>query len=226
MSKSRTSEGPQPPPYSQVYSNTEEDGSCVKDDNNGTEGSPKERTSRNCSDVELIVKASDFAARRHCNQRRKDSQQMPYINHPLGVAYILTNEAKVHDVATIVAAILHDTVEDTETTLDEIGEIFGEEIHNIVAECTDDKAQRREVRKQAQIDNASKHCYKAKLVHLADKLYNLRDLERAIPIGWSADRVHEYFIWARDVVAQLKGTNEALELALDDIIKRNLSKSS
>uniref|UniRef100_A0A915PQY5 Guanosine-3',5'-bis(diphosphate) 3'-pyrophosphohydrolase MESH1 n=1 Tax=Setaria digitata TaxID=48799 RepID=A0A915PQY5_9BILA len=192
-------------------------------------------------DVCNIIKACNFAAERHRLQRRKDAEQTPYINHPIGneqavstnaindfcfigVANILTCEAGVTDSATIVAALLHDTIEDTATTSQEISNLFGEEISRIVQECSDDKNLPVAVRKQLQIENAAKHSYKAKLVHLADKLYNLRDLERSIPVGWSTKKVKEYFIWSKAVVSQLKGTNEALEIALDDIINRNLCK--
>ncbi|KAK0423814.1 hypothetical protein QR680_008343 [Steinernema hermaphroditum] len=173
------------------------------------------------ADLHLVLKAADYAARRHRHQKRKDVSGTPYINHPLGVAYILSDEAKVSDAATLAAAILHDTVEDTKATFDEIKELFGDEICKIVRECTDDKSQPKHARKQAQIDNASKHSHKAKLVHLADKLYNLRDLERATPIGWDKRRVHEYFKWSKQVIAELKGTNDTLEALLDDIINLN-----
>ncbi|VDK52375.1 unnamed protein product [Anisakis simplex] len=181
-----------------------------------------ETTAQAKPDLELIVKASDFAACRHRFQRRKDKDQTPYINHPLGVANILVSEAKVFDSSTIAAAILHDTVEDTNTTPEEIQEEFGEEIRSIVVECTDDKTLSKMARKQALIDSASRKCHKAKLVILADKLYNLRDLERATPVGWSAHRVGEYFMWVKCVLAKLRGTNAALESALDNIINRNL----
>ncbi|XGW23570.1 hypothetical protein V3C99_005639 [Haemonchus contortus] len=174
-------------------------------------------------DLALVVKASDFAARRHRNQKRKDLTGTPYINHPIGVAYILTNEAKVFDAATLAAAMLHDTVEDTKTTLEEIKEEFGQEVHDIVKECTDDKSLPKDVRKKAQIENAPKHSHKAKLVHLADKLYNLRDIERQTPIGWDRRRVKEYFKWSKEVIAGMKGTNENLEMTLDDLINKHLA---
>ncbi|VDM48221.1 unnamed protein product [Toxocara canis] len=173
-------------------------------------------------DVALIVKAADLAARRHRRQRRKDPAQTPFINHPLGVAYILTNEAKVYDTATIVAAILHDIIEDTKTTHEEVKELFGHEIFTIVSECTVDKSLPPDERRKKQIENASLLSRKAKLVELADKLYNLRDIERVLPAGWNGHHKKEYFKWARDYVANLKGTNEPLEVALDDVINRNL----
>uniref|UniRef100_A0A0K0D103 HD domain-containing protein n=1 Tax=Angiostrongylus cantonensis TaxID=6313 RepID=A0A0K0D103_ANGCA len=132
----------------------------------------------------------------------------------------LTNEAKVFDVITLVAAILHDTVEDTKTTLEEVREHFGQEVHDIVKECTDDKSLPRETRKRMQVENVLR--FQAKLVHLADKLYNLRDLERGTPLGWDRRRISEYFKWSKEVVSGLKGTNENLEMLLDDVINRNL----
>lgn len=126
-------------------------------------------------DMAKVVKAADFAARRHRFQKRKDVRQTPYVNHCIGnniyiflflkfcvagVAYILTNEAKVYDAATLAAAILHDTVEDTKTTLEEIETEFGSEVCDLVRECTDDKSLSKEKRKELQIVNASNHSHK------------------------------------------------------------------
>ncbi|CAJ0578058.1 unnamed protein product, partial [Mesorhabditis spiculigera] len=173
-------------------------------------------------DISLIIKATDFAARKHRSQKRKDIKQTPYINHPIGVAQILTSEAKIYDSVTLAAAMLHDTVEDTKTTHEEILAEFGQEVHDIVKEVTDDKSLPKEERKRLQILHAPHNSHKAKLVKLADKLYNLRDIERAPPFGWDKRRCKEYFKWAKEVVSGLKGTNEALENALDDLINRNL----
>ncbi|PIC54786.1 hypothetical protein L5515_002804 [Caenorhabditis briggsae] len=173
-------------------------------------------------DWNLVMKATDFAARRHRHQKRKDNAT-PYINHPIGVMYILTNEAKVYDPVTLAGAVLHDVVEDTKTTLEEIQKEFGDEVLEVVKECTDDKGLAKQERKKLQIENYGKHSHRAKLVHLADKLYNLRDLERKAPIGWDKKRVTEYFKWAREVIGQMKGTNESLEYALDDVINRHLA---
>lgn len=120
----------------------------------------------------------------------------------------------------IQAAILHDTVEDTDTTFEEIEREFGTQIRNIVAEVTDDKSLPKQTRKQRQIEHAATSSYEAKLVKLADKLYNLRDLERAAPVGWSGERVKEYFVWAKRVVDGLRGTNKEMEEKLNEIFKR------
>uniref|UniRef100_UPI00398F2C8B guanosine-3',5'-bis(diphosphate) 3'-pyrophosphohydrolase MESH1 n=1 Tax=Pristiophorus japonicus TaxID=55135 RepID=UPI00398F2C8B len=172
------------------------------------------------SDVQQILEAADFAAKKHKNQRRKDPDGTPYINHPLGVSRILSHEAAITDVVVLQAALLHDTVEDTDTTLAEIEEKFGEKVRSVVAEVTDDKSLLKAERKQKQIEHAPHCSYEAKLVKLADKLYNLRDLQRCTPTGWTEKRVEEYFIWASQVVAGLRGTNQALETSLDALFKQ------
>lgn len=120
------------------------------------------------------------------------------------------------------AAILHDTVEDTETTFDEIEDAFGTDIRKIVEEVTDDKSLPKAERKRLQIEHALTSSREAKLVKLADKLYNLRDLQRCLPEGWTEERRQQYFIWARNVVKNLRGSNAALEKELDNIFKKEL----
>uniref|UniRef100_A0A915P392 Protein Wnt n=1 Tax=Meloidogyne floridensis TaxID=298350 RepID=A0A915P392_9BILA len=174
-------------------------------------------------DMFIVIKAADFAARRHRFQMRRDGRT-PYINHPVGVAYLLTSVGNITDPATLAAAYLHDTIEDTKTTFEELVEEFGTEIAEIVLECTDNTKLSKQERKNEQVEKASKCSHKAKLVKLADKLYNLRDLERHIPPAFGKQGAREYFNWAKKVVFQLKGTNEALEMALDDVINRFLEK--
>ncbi|KAL3277131.1 hypothetical protein HHI36_012485 [Cryptolaemus montrouzieri] len=170
-----------------------------------------------------LIECINFSAIKHKDQRRKDPEETPYINHPIGVAFILTNEAKITDLNVIKAAVLHDTVEDTETTLDEIEQIFGQRVRDIVNEVTDDKYLPKEERKQLQIIHAPGCSREAKLVKLADKLYNLRDLERSTPMGWSDLRVQEYFEWSKKVVEGLRGTNSALEAELDKLFAKRLN---
>ncbi|XP_059610686.1 guanosine-3',5'-bis(diphosphate) 3'-pyrophosphohydrolase MESH1 [Phlebotomus argentipes] len=169
--------------------------------------------------LKMYTKCVNFAAVKHKDQRRKDKDGTPYINHPVGVAYILTDEAGIWDLPVLLAAILHDTVEDTETTFEEIEEHFGTQVRNVVAEVTDDKTLPKDVRKAKQIENAAKSSYEARLVKLADKLYNLRDLQRCLPVGWTDGRRKEYFRWAKAVVDNLRGTNAILEEALDVIFR-------
>uniref|UniRef100_T1J3S4 Guanosine-3',5'-bis(diphosphate) 3'-pyrophosphohydrolase MESH1 n=1 Tax=Strigamia maritima TaxID=126957 RepID=T1J3S4_STRMM len=166
-----------------------------------------------------FIKCVDFAAKKHKTQRRKDPERTPYINHPIGVAKFLV-DCKVYDPVVLEAAILHDTVEDTDTTFDEIEREFGEKIANIVYEVSDDKTLSKEQRKEMQIELAKDASTEAKLVKLADKLYNLKDLLRVTPVGWSPQRVQEYFVWAGKVVDNLRGTNAELEAELDEVFKK------
>lgn len=168
----------------------------------------------------VIIKAANFAAIKHKDQRRSDPEQTPYINHPIGVANILTS-AGVTDVAVLVGALLHDTVEDTDTSLEEVEAEFGPEVRGIVAEVSDDKNLEKMERKRLQIVRAPHKSPKAKLVKLADKLYNLRDLERATPSGWTQERKQAYFVWAAKVVLGLRGSNGIIEAQLDEILIRN-----
>ncbi|XP_056427999.1 guanosine-3',5'-bis(diphosphate) 3'-pyrophosphohydrolase MESH1 [Hyla sarda] len=171
------------------------------------------------SDVALILETVNFAAEKHKAQRRKDAEQTPYINHPIGVARILSHEAGISDLVVLQAALLHDTVEDTNTTFLEIEEKFGLEVKKVVEEVTDDKSLPRMRRKQLQIEHAPHCSHRAKLVKLADKLYNLRDLNRSTPQGWSEERVQEYFHWAFKVVNGLQGTNVVMEEQLNQLFK-------
>ncbi|KAJ8673931.1 hypothetical protein QAD02_005193 [Eretmocerus hayati] len=175
--------------------------------------------------VSLIIKCANFAAIKHSQQRRKNKEQTPYINHPIGVANILVQEGNVYDPAVIVAAVLHDTVEDTDTSLDEIEELFGKEVRGIVAEVSDDTTLPRQERKRLQIVHAPTSSHQAKLVKLADKLYNLRDLEKEVPVGWTLERADEYFKWSEAVVDGLRGTNSNLEKLLDGVFANHALKS-
>lgn len=168
-----------------------------------------------------LLFAIDFAAKKHKDQRRKDPDETPYINHPIGVAHSLAHEGKVEDINVLKAAILHDTVEDTDTTIEEVKEVFGPVVAGIVAEVTDEKGLKVAERKRLQVVNAPKKSREAKLVKLADKLYNLRDLDRVTPTGWTKERVEEYFLWAAQVIKGCRGTNELLEKQLDDLFEKH-----
>jgi GTP diphosphokinase / guanosine-3',5'-bis(diphosphate) 3'-diphosphatase len=132
-----------------------------------------------------IIKASAFAAAKHRNQRRKDAEASPYINHPIALADVLANEGGIEDPTVLCAAILHDTIEDTETTPEELERHFGRHVAAIVLEVTDDKSLEKHVRKQLQIDHAPHISREAKLVKLADKICNLRDILDSPPADWS-----------------------------------------
>ena len=166
-------------------------------------------------DLKLLLKALAFAAHKHKDQRRKDVESSPYINHPITLANVLCNEGHVTDTAVICAALLHDTVEDTDTTAEELEREFGEEISRIVMDVTDDKTLAKAERKQRQIEHASHISDQAKLVKLADKISNLRDVAGCPPEDWSPKRCREYFDWAKAVIDQVRGVHEPLEDIFD-----------
>ncbi|KAL5469403.1 hypothetical protein EMCRGX_G030655 [Ephydatia muelleri] len=170
------------------------------------------------SELGQLLEAVHFAAAKHKNQRRKNAESTPYINHPISVAHVLWKEGGVTDLATLQTAVLHDTVEDTDTTPEEIGRHFGSEVKDLVAEVTDDKSLSKLERKRLQIEHAAHTSGKAKLVKLADKLDNLRDLTQATPVGWSEQRVQEYFEWSAKVTKGLMGTNQAMEDAIEQVL--------
>ncbi|TIA92942.1 hypothetical protein E3P99_00375 [Wallemia hederae] len=163
-----------------------------------------------------LLSAVTFASVKHSEQRRKDIDGTPYINHVIGVAQLLASNGHT-SVHTLQAAILHDTVEDTATTLDELRDVFGERVASIVHECTDDKSLPKQARKQAQIDKAGCVSIEAQQVKLADKLYNLRDLQRCPPPDWTVHRIKEYYTWARNVTCQMRQASEPLSRLLDDV---------
>lgn len=170
---------------------------------------------RSQQDLALILSALAFAAHKHRNQRRKDASVSPYINHPIALANVLANEGGVRDARVICAALLHDTIEDTDTTPQELAAHFGPAIRDIVLEVTDDKNLPKTVRKRLQIRHASRISRRAKLVKLADKICNLRDITTSPPAKWSEMRKRKYFSWAKKVVDRLRGTNARLERAFD-----------
>ncbi len=163
----------------------------------------------------LVLKALAFAAHKHRDQRRKDEEASPYINHPISLATLLWHEGGITDPMVIAAALLHDTVEDTDTRIDELRAEFGDEIADVVLEVTDDKRLTKAERKHLQIEHAAGLSRAAKLVKLADKICNLRDVAASPPRGWPIERRREYFDWAKQVVDRMRGTHERLEELFD-----------
>ncbi len=169
-------------------------------------------------EVETVLRAAAFAADKHRDQRRKDAAASPYINHPITVARLLSEQGGVTDVGVLCAALLHDTIEDTNTTEQELREVFGDRVASIVLEVTDDKSLPKAQRKQLQIEHASRISAEAKLVKLADKIANVSDILHSPPADWSPDRKAEYFQWAGLVIAGLRGVNSPLESMFDALI--------
>ena len=170
--------------------------------------------------LSLLFKALAFSAEKHTKQRRKDIEESPYINHPIALANILA-QRWVIDENVLCAAILHDTLEDTETTADELREHFGEKITSIVLEVTDDKNLEKSVRKQKQVEHAASISHEAKLVKLSDKIANITDIINTPPVDWSNDRKRDYFDWAKAVVDNLRGSHQGLEKDFDDLVSNS-----
>ncbi|MGG6238217.1 HD domain-containing protein [Nodosilinea sp. AN01ver1] len=165
-----------------------------------------------------LLEALHFAATKHSDQRRKDKEASPYINHPIRVAQLLATEGGVSDLILLQAAILHDTVEDTDTTPEEIERRFGPEVRRVVAEVTDDKSLPKAERKQLQVEHAPHLSPQAKQLKIADKTANVQNLTTSPPDGWSLERKQEYLDWADRVVAGCRGCNPALEAVYDEVI--------
>src|ERR1700691_1888877 len=166
--------------------------------------------------LEVIVHALAFAAHKHRDQRRKDQEASPYINHPIALADVIVNEGGVDDATALAAAILHDTIEDTETTAEELEREFGTAITEAVLAVSDDETLEKAERKRLQIEHAASLTRTAKLVKLADKICNVRDVANSPPTHWPLERRQAYFDWAKAVVDELRGVHPALEAIFDE----------
>ena len=163
-----------------------------------------------------FLEALHFAAFKHRDQRRKGAEAAPYINHPIAVARVLASEGGVTDRDVLMAALLHDTIEDTDTTAEDLRTRFGDRVAALVQEMSDDTSLRQAERKRLQIAHAEAKSPDARLIMLADKICTIRDVAAHPPLGWSLGRRREYFDWAKAVVDRLRGTNAALEAAFDE----------
>jgi len=161
--------------------------------------------------VHEILNAAHFAARKHVGQRRKGAAGEPYINHLLEVAELVSSVLSEPDTNLVIAALLHDTVEDTGVTKNELIQTFGSDVADLVMEVTDDKSLPKPERKRLQIVNAPKKSVRAQIIKLADKVSNLRAILASPPVDWSTQRRREYFEWAKQVVDHLPAPNPALK---------------
>ncbi len=173
----------------------------------------------------MILKALDFAARRHRSQFRKGEKKVPYINHPIEVASLLANEGGENDPVLLIAAILHDVIEDTvdsvverDRLIEDIREMFGEEILSVTLEVTDDKSLDKLERKRLQVTEAAHKSNTAKKLKIADKIMNVRDIITNPPAEWTRSRIIGYIDWSEDVVAGLRGVSPGLEDMFDKTI--------
>lgn len=165
-----------------------------------------------------ILKALHFAADKHRDQRRKDIEASPYINHPIEVAELLARVGSVNDSVTLQGAILHDTIEDTNTTPQELEAAFGADVRRVVEEVTDDTSLPKADRKRLQIEMAPHISARARLIKLADKIANVRSVTQTPPAKWPLTRRQEYLDWTEQVVARLRGSNPPLENLYDELL--------
>lgn len=171
-------------------------------------------------DLTDLLQALHFAAIKHSEQRRKDVEASPYINHPIEVAETIARIGQVTDLVVLQSAILHDTIEDTMTTGEEIERLFGLEVRRVVEEVTDDKSLPKAERKRLQVEHAPHLSLRAQLVKLADKISNIRAVTETPPANWSLDRRLEYLNWTESVVAGLRGCNANLEALYDQLLQQ------
>ncbi len=163
-----------------------------------------------------MTRALDFAARKHTDHRRKGEREEPYINHLAEVARLLADATDGQDLDLVLAGLLHDTIEDTKTTYDELVSEFGTVVADLVAEVTDDKSLEKAERKRRQVETAPNKSDRAKMIKIADKTSNLRSIVASPPADRSPERKRGYFEWARKVVAGCRGVNALLEERFDE----------
>jgi GTP diphosphokinase / guanosine-3',5'-bis(diphosphate) 3'-diphosphatase len=163
----------------------------------------------------IVIAALRFAAFKHRYQQRQsgDDQPIPYLNHPIEVMGILS-EAGITDPNILSAALLHDTLEDTETTIDELTDAFGPIITGLVIEATDDQAPPRAERYAAQIAKVPSYSHDAKLIKIADRIANIRD-SLVPPKTWSRERQLGHFAQSQTIVNLMRGTHAVLESMYD-----------
>jgi guanosine-3',5'-bis(diphosphate) 3'-pyrophosphohydrolase len=167
-----------------------------------------------------LLAAIHFAAAKHRDHRRKDPSASPYINHPIEVAEVLARIGGVADLDVLRAAVLHDTLEDTETSPEELRAAFGPRVATLVAEVSDDKSLTKEERKRLQVEHAPHASVGAKLVKLGDKICNVRDVTHEAPEGWSRERRLAYLDWSARVVSGCRGVSPSLERHFDALVLR------
>lgn len=173
--------------------------------------------------MQSLTRAMMFAAQKHADQRRKGEKAEPYVNHLIEVADLLAQHTGGQDMDLVIAGVLHDTIEDTKTTYEELKREFGENIADIVRECTDDKSLPKQERKRLQVEHAPHKSDRARMVKMADKISNLNSILQSPPPDWTESRKLEYFNWAKDVVDGCRGINAGLETTFDRLHKQGLA---
>ena len=168
----------------------------------------------------LILKAAHFSAQKHSTQRRKDKDASPYINHPISVALAIAQIGGVDDPEILAAALLHDTLEDTATTPEELEAEFGKKVCEYVLDVTDDKTLPKHERKRRQIEHAKKISKGAALIKIGDKISNVTDVTNNPPADWDINRRKQYLDWAEKVIENCPKVNDRMENKFQEIINQ------
>jgi guanosine-3',5'-bis(diphosphate) 3'-pyrophosphohydrolase len=168
--------------------------------------------------IRLVSEAAELAARRHNGQLRKGRGEEPYINHLAEVANMLSAVTNGEDTELVAAGWLHDTIEDSETTHDELAQRFGLRVAGLVVECTDDMSLPKSERRQRQITDAPKKSASAKLIKIADKVSNIRARIFANPSKAQLEELADYLAWAQQVVGGCRGGNAMLDALFDEAV--------
>lgn len=176
------------------------------------------------NNLNKLLEAASFASKLHTHQKRKGSDGEPYINHPLEVANLLANVGNVSDLNILIAAILHDTIEDTDVTKEELAQRFGQQVADYVSEVTDDKSLPQPERKRLQVEHAPHLSHGAKQIKLADKISNITDVTNNPPHDWPHERKVAYVDWGESVAAGLRGANADLEKRFDETVQKAREK--
>ncbi len=176
------------------------------------------------SPLTTLTRALRFATLKHALHKRKDAEGLPYVNHLADVAARLAEATEGRDLTLLVAGLLHDVLEDTPTTPEELSEAFGTDVARIVSQVSDDKSLPKKVRKRLQIETAPQKTPRAKMIKLADLASNLQSIVEAPPVGWDSARKLEYFHWARQVAQGCRGVNAELEEDFDSFYRKGLEK--
>jgi hypothetical protein len=167
------------------------------------------------SELRRLTRALAFAAEAHRNHRRKGASQEPYINHLIEVADLVAS-VEDGDVDVLIAALLHDVLEDTGICYDELAAAFGERVAGIVQENSDDMTLPKPERQRVRLAGISKKSREARLVKFADIISNLRAIAVSPPAGWSNDRRLGYLDSCRNLVDAGRGSNAEIERIFDD----------
>lgn len=175
-------------------------------------------TLENLDDVEKLLTALEFSAQYHSGQYRDGEDKIPYIIHPIGVCILVWESGTGATTDMLIAALLHDTLEDTDATAEEIENLFGPHVLRLVLDLTTDPKLSSKEAKQHQLDHAPYMHEQAKVVKLCDRLYNITDLLNSPPPTWSQEGKDAYIAHTEKLVKALEGAAPFIENEIANIV--------